>query len=72
MKKSIKNRLLPINWEKHPILYGLLSLGDLGGNNSIFNEPHKSDAELFREDWSTIGADMKKAMNIYGKGIGLC
>lgn len=73
MKKNIKkNKLLPISWEKHPFLYGLFSLGDLGGNNSLFHEPQKSDAELLREDWAKIGADMKKAMNTYGKEIGLC
>jgi len=73
MKKNIKRtRLLPINWEKHPFLYGLFSLGDMGGNNNLFNEPQKSDAEFLREDWARIGVDMKKAMTIYGKEIGLC
>lgn len=61
-----------VDWEKNPFLYGLFRLGDLGGNNGLFNEPTKSDAELLREDWAKIGQDIRAAMNLYGKEVGLC
>lgn len=64
--------VFPINWEKHPFLYGLFSLGDIGGNNSLFDEPRISDAEALRRDWEKVGNDMRISMNIYGKGMGVC
>ncbi len=66
------SRYFPVAWEKHPFLYGILSLGDFGGNNALFDEPGRSDAEVLRQDWATIGNDMRKAMRLYGKEIGLC
>lgn len=70
--KSKMSKIFQLDWEKHPFLYGLFSLGDIGGNNALFDEPHKSDAELLREDWAIIGNDLRKAMHIYGKEAGLC
>lgn len=64
--------LFHVDWEEHPFLYGLFSLGDLGGNNSVFDEPSKSDAEFLKEDWARIGDDMRKAMCLYRKEVGLC
>lgn len=66
------SRYFPIAWEKHPFLYGLFSLGDFGGSNAIFDEPDQSDAEALRQDWMTIGNDIRKAMRLYGKEVGSC
>ena len=47
---------------------GLLSLGSLGGDNSLFNDYLKGDnASDLRKDWETIGNDMRKAMNLKQK-----
>lgn len=59
------SNIFPVKWEKHPFLYGIFSLGDIGGNNTLFDEPSISDAEALRRDWMKIGNDMKIAMNIY-------
>lgn len=66
------SRIFPIKWEEHPFLYGMFSLGDIGGNNSLFDEPRISDAEALRMDWAKIGNDMRNVMNIYGKEVDLC
>lgn len=71
MKTKISN-IFPIRWEEHPFLYGLFSLGDMGGNNALFDEPHISDAEALRRDWAKIGNDMRTVMSIYGKEMGQC
>lgn len=70
--KECISRYLPIEWDRHPFLYGLLSLGDFGGNNALFDEPAQSDADVLRQDWTAIGNDMRKAMRLYGKETGSC
>ena len=50
------------------LLEGLLSLGSLGGDNSLFNDYLKGDnASDLRKDWETIGNDMRKVMNLKQK-----
>ena len=50
------------------LLEGLLSLGRLGGDNSLFNDYLKGDnASDLRKDWETIGNDMRKVMNLKRK-----
>lgn len=71
IKENI-SRYFPIEWEKHPFLYGLLRLGDIGGNNALFDEPAQSDADVLRQDWMTIGNDIRLAMRLYGKEAGSC
>lgn len=47
------------------LLEGLLSLGSLGGDNSLFDDYLKGDnASDLRKDWETIGNDMRKVMNL--------
>ena len=47
---------------------GLLSLGSLGGDNSLFNDYLKGDnASDLRKDWEAIGNDMRKVMNLKQK-----
>ena len=47
---------------------GLLSLGGLGGDNSLFNDYLKGDnASDLSKDWETIGNDMRKVMNLKQK-----
>ena len=49
---------------------GLLSLGSLGGDNSLFNDYLKgNNASDLRKDWETIGRDMRKVMNQNRKTI---
>ena len=49
-------------------LKGLLSLGRLGGDKSLFNDYLKGDnASDLRKDWETIGNDMRKVMNLKQK-----
>ena len=44
-------------------LKGLLSLGSLGGDNSLFNDYLKGDnASDLRKDWEAIGNDMRKVV----------
>lgn len=50
------------------LLKGLLSLGNLGGDNSLFNDYLKGDnASDLRKDWEAIGNDMRKVMNLKQK-----
>lgn len=50
------------------LLEGLLSLGSLGGDNSLFNDYLKGDnASDLRKDWEAIGNDMRKVMNLKQK-----
>lgn len=50
------------------LLEGLISLGRLGGDNSLFNDYLKGDnASDLRKDWETIGNDMRKVMNLKQK-----
>ncbi len=58
---------------RHPFIEGLVSLGSLGGDNSLFNDYLKGDnmSDLSR-DWQTIGSDMRKVFyshytEIYGR-----
>jgi hypothetical protein len=47
------------------LLEGLISLGRLGGDNSLFNDYLKGDnASDLRKDWEAIGNDMRKVMNL--------
>lgn len=42
------------------LLEGLLSLGSLGGDNSLFDDYLKGDnASDLRKDWEAIGNDMR-------------
>lgn len=50
------------------LLEGLVSLGRLGGDNSLFNDYLKGDnASDLRKDWEAIGNDMRKVMNLKQK-----
>lgn len=50
------------------LLEGLVSLGRLGGDNSLFNDYLKGDnASDLRKDWEVIGNDMRKVMNLKHK-----
>lgn len=50
------------------LLEGLISLGRLGGDNSLLNDYLKGDnASDLRKDWETIGNDMRKVMNLKQK-----
>ena len=50
------------------LLEGLVSLGILGGDNSLFNDYLKGDnASDLRKDWEAIGNDMRKVMNLKQK-----
>lgn len=50
------------------LLEGLVSLGRLGGDNSLFDDYLKGDnASDLRKDWETIGNDMRKVMNLKQK-----
>lgn len=50
------------------LLEGLISLGRLGGDNSLFNDYLKGDnASDLRKDWEAIGNDMRKVMNLKQK-----
>ena len=50
------------------LLEGLISLGRLGGDNSLFNDYLKGDnASDLRKDWEAIGNDMRKVMNLKHK-----
>lgn len=50
------------------LLEGLLSLGSLGGDNSLFDDYLKgNNASDLRKDWETIGNDMRKVMNLKQK-----
>ena len=52
------------------LLKGLLGLGSLGGDNSLFNDYLKGDnASDLRKDWETIGNDMRKVMNLKQKSV---
>lgn len=52
------------------LLEGLLSLGSLGGDNSLFDDYLKGDnASDLRKDWETIGNDMRKVMNFKQKSV---
>lgn len=52
------------------LLEGLLSLGSLGGDNSLFNDYLRGDnASDLRKDWETIGNDMRKVMNLKQKSV---
>lgn len=52
------------------LLEGLLSLGSLGGDNSLFDDYLKGDnASDLRKDWETIGNDMRKVMNLKQKSV---
>lgn len=45
------------------LLEGLVSLGRLGGDNSLFNDYLKGDnASDLRKDWEAIGNDMRKVV----------
>ena len=45
------------------LLEGLVSLGRLGGDNSLFNDYLKGDnASDLRKDWEAIGNDMRKVL----------
>ena len=47
------------------LLEGLISLGRLGGDNSLFNDYLKGDnASNLRKDWEVIGKDMRKVMKL--------
>lgn len=55
---------------RHPFMEGLLSLGSLGGDNSLFNDYLRgSNAADLRKDWETIGADMRKVFNLNRKSL---
>ena len=50
------------------LLEGLVSLGRLGADNSLFNDYLKGDnASDLRKDWEAIGNDMRKVMNLKQK-----
>lgn len=50
------------------LLEGLVSLGRLGGDNSLFYDYLKGDnASDLRKDWESIGNDMRKVMNLKQK-----
>ena len=50
------------------LLEGLISLGRLGRDNSLFNDYLKGDnASDLRKDWEAIGNDMRKVMNLKQK-----
>lgn len=50
----------------HNLLEGLKNLGNLGGDNSLFNDYLMgSDVSDMRKDWAAVGADMRKVMNIH-------
>lgn len=50
------------------LLEGLISLGRLGGDNSLFSDYLKGDnASDLRKDWEAIGNDMRKVMNLKQK-----
>lgn len=52
------------------LLEGLLSLGSLGGDSSLFDDYLKGDnASDLRKDWETIGNDMRKVMNLKQKSV---
>ena len=52
------------------LLEGLLGLGSLGGDNSLFDDYLKGDnASDLRKDWETIGNDMRKVMNLKQKSV---
>lgn len=45
------------------LLEGLISLGRLGGDNSLFNDYLKgNNASDLRKDWEAIGNDMRKVV----------
>lgn len=55
---------------RHPFMEGLLSLGSLGGDNSLFNDYLRgSNAADLRRDWEAIGADMRKVFNLNRKSL---
>ena len=48
----------------------MISLGRLGGDNSLFNDYLKGDnASDLRKDWEAIGNDMRKVMNLKQKSV---
>lgn len=50
----------------HNLLEGLKNLGNLGGDNSLFNDYLRgSNVSDMRKDWAAVGADTRKVMNIY-------
>lgn len=50
------------------LLKGLLGLGSLGGDNSLFNDYLRGDnASDLRKDWEAVGNDMRKVMNLKQK-----
>ena len=50
------------------LLEGLLSLGSLGGDNSLFNDYLKGDnASDLRKDWETSGNGRGKVMSLKQK-----
>lgn len=50
----------------HNLLEGLKNLGNLEGDNSLFNDYLRgSNVSDMRKDWAAVGADMRKVMNIY-------
>ena len=55
--------------QNNHIFRGLASLGNVGDSPIRNKYRNMSDRDILREDWETIGNDMRKALSIYTQEI---
>ena len=53
--------------QENPIFRGIASLGNIFGSEIGSKYENMSDGDILRQDWETIGNDMRKALSIYNK-----
>lgn len=55
--------------QNNHIFRGLASLGNVWDSPIRNKYRNMSDRDILREDWETIGNDMRKALSIYTKEV---